>query len=76
MDDKFYYKVKSLHAEAQYLAHSVNITTGGLVGLIANDKKREEVLRLLGEVQRDIKSIQDKTTPVFRPEFPSDEGEY
>ena len=76
MDDKFYYKVRSLHAEASYLAHSVDITRGGLAGLIANDKKREEVLRLLGEVQRDIKSIQDKTTPVFRPEFPFSEDEH
>jgi len=70
MDDKFYYKVRSIHAEVEYLTHTVNTTKGGLPAVIQNDKKRAAVLELLAKVQRDIKSIQDQTDPIFRPEFP------
>lgn len=69
MDDKYYYKFRSIAYEIDYIVKSVKETPGGLTDLIQNENKRANVKKILAQVQTDIKSIQDTFSPEFNPEF-------
>ena len=76
MDDKYYYKIRTVHSELYYFAKEVKEVKGGLSSLVRDEKKRAAILKLLGEMQASIKSVQDRTSPEFIPEFPLDKDEY
>lgn len=69
MDDKYYYRIKSLALELQYLAQEVKDHPKGLQGLVASEKKREEIRGLLAVSHASVEAIQSTLGTIFVPEF-------
>lgn len=69
LDDKYYYKFKTIQSELQWLASTVKDAPNGFSSLIASETKRKNVRKMLAQVQADVKSIQDKMGSEFTPEF-------
>lgn len=69
LDDKYYYKIKSIQAEAAYIAKHVKEHQDGMVGLIKNEGKRANVRKILASIQADLKAIQDTMGSTFIQEL-------
>ena len=70
MDDKYFYKLKSVQAELEYLS---KISQESPSGLIQTDAKRKICRTLLASILINTTKIQAKMGTDFIPEFEDDE---
>lgn len=69
MDDKYYYKLRSISADLEYLK---KMSDENEYGLIETEDKRKICRLLLANIQVYTKAIQNKMGTTFIPEFPND----
>ena len=66
MDDKYYYKLRSIQSDLEYLK---KMSDESECGLIQSEDKRKICRLLLADILNNTKSIQDKMGKEFISEF-------
>jgi hypothetical protein len=66
MDDKYYYKIRQVQAEMQYLGAMLDESEDGL---IKDENKRKMCYILLADILRNTAKIQTQMGTEFIPEF-------
>jgi hypothetical protein len=69
IDDKYYYRFKSVALELDYLAKEVKEAPNGVPTLVQSETKRDEIRVLLAKSRAAIEAIQSKMGEKFTPEF-------
>ena len=68
-DDRTYYKFRSIESDLSYMSRIVRESDVGVSAIITSEERRKDLRRLLAEIQKHVKSIQDRMGPEFNPEF-------